>query len=423
MLSFYGGRSGQSFSIKKIFNSYTEMIEDLKNANSLIEVDEYVAIFYGEPGTNDYEENLAKDTKNNYKNRNASFWQKVYKVLETDESIDDYALIDNSNIRYHLLGYFPASHPNVTVGDITAIAPANEPLVKKSDKSTPDHCIFDFDLPRAAKVWNSIPYDKIIWGGSTLETATIILEKTLTRNELTQGYSYRIGDFYLNENLSNLLCLIIKINPGTMINPKRRITLTPVTQLNVPFYEKVETALLDTTYKEAGSVQKVNDGIVTIIKDTLQGIEGYNIATLQMSLPPIPQLKATVKLNSNSSDKTTSVTSKVLDDKKTLQFDFSIPQPEKGDVGPQGPVGEPLKIIGTIFTSGDASHANDVITASLNIKYNIANLEANEVIGVNFNSDTDSPLSFWYYTTDKATWSYVYASSSGSSMKLSWQEL
>lgn len=76
MLSFYGGPAGKDFRIAKVFQNKVELDADLAAASSDIQVGDYVLISYGDPNTESFSTNLAKDANAYSKNYNATIWKK-----------------------------------------------------------------------------------------------------------------------------------------------------------------------------------------------------------------------------------------------------------------------------------------------------------------------------------------------------------
>lgn len=75
MSSFYGGRYGKSFQIKKIFSSKVSLEEDLNlNENSTVFPNDLVFISYGDRASSEYSENVQKDIDKYSKNYNNTIW-------------------------------------------------------------------------------------------------------------------------------------------------------------------------------------------------------------------------------------------------------------------------------------------------------------------------------------------------------------
>jgi hypothetical protein len=69
MNSFYGGPSGQSFEIEKVFTSRKALLDDLElRWTSDIGVGSYVFVSYGMPGTDKYNTNREIDSGNTLDN-------------------------------------------------------------------------------------------------------------------------------------------------------------------------------------------------------------------------------------------------------------------------------------------------------------------------------------------------------------------
>ena len=97
-MSFYGGKKGQDLLAKQIFNSCSEMLQDLvKNLTSDIEIGEYVAISYGSTENDEYYSNRQKDAAikciGYY---NGSFWEKNQKAWTVEYPTSKYYYKDFS---------------------------------------------------------------------------------------------------------------------------------------------------------------------------------------------------------------------------------------------------------------------------------------------------------------------------------------
>lgn len=143
MSSFYGGINGQSFSIKKIFESYSALQADLVNASSNIAYGEFVFVSYGLPGEEKYSENVALDVQIYHRSYNSTLWQKVY-----DGGVD-----------YKLIGSLTGNTPDVQV-EYIAVDAGTEPSVYEASESTVDIPILRFELPKGQKI-------KYVEGSST----------------------------------------------------------------------------------------------------------------------------------------------------------------------------------------------------------------------------------------------------------------
>lgn len=410
MLSFYGGRSGQSFSIKKIFNNYTEMLADLDLAlNSSVEIDEYVVIFYGEPGSSDYKKNLATDKSYNRGNQNATFWQKVFKVVKDDETLgNDYAsslLYPENNIRYHRLGYFPANIPEINIGTITSVAPVKDPNVTKSDKSTSDNCIFDFDLPKAPRFYlgDLIDINKLYSfnGGASCE----IINQDLYN--LCED-----GDFYIVKS-HQFIYQIISHGPA-----EGRVVLKYCGQFSMNL-DGITASYID-TYKqnEDGSYSLSDikiDKMSQVSTSTGGAIEKTDV---EIDIPRIPEFI----VDSTKTTEAGTLASAVIKhkDTNTLAFDFTIPKGDTGATGSVGPVGPGFDIIDMIEVTGTSDNINSTIVTKLNQLYS-TKPESTQIIGVNYidNSTGNAIASYWYCWTQNA-WHCINAFGGSS---LSWKEL
>lgn len=148
MIPFYGGLNGQSFKIKQVYNNRQELVTDLNSAwASAIGVGEYVAINYGKPGTDGYNNNRSIDSNVNF---NSTVWQKVY-----DEELDtsDGSLTNQNGLGYKLLFWTTGNVPDIVLDTIAAqdvydatTGEYNEPKIEEvtTASESPDVQHFEF---------------------------------------------------------------------------------------------------------------------------------------------------------------------------------------------------------------------------------------------------------------------------------------
>lgn len=179
MESFYGGKNGKSFEIRKIFTTkyktpnnlkpavapkrgYDSMEEDLiKGWTSNISIGEFVVISYGYQDDDGYEiykqTDILSQDKRNY---NSSLWQKIY----TEEQQNGQTI---RGVAYAFISQMTGSTPWFLLGDandptkpmplpkesLTKVLDADQPPVFwiDNDKSHIDNPIMYFALPQA---WN-----------------------------------------------------------------------------------------------------------------------------------------------------------------------------------------------------------------------------------------------------------------------------
>lgn len=413
MLSFYGGQNGQSFAVKKVFDNCKALAADLTDANSSVEIDEYVTIFYGKPGDTNYQTNFDADNPSKekieagaveYGNRNASFWKKVYKledeIIESEK--DKYLSDTNTNVRYYNLGYFSANTTMVTVNSTTGIAPISEPKVSINEKSTPDQCLLDFEIPKASQFYygDLIDIEKLhnVTGGATSD----IINQDLY--DLCED-----GDFYIVES-----CLFIyQIKSHGPI--AGRVILKYCGQLSINLNE-ITASYIDTYKKNEDGSYDLSDIRVEKLEwvNTAGGIEKTD---LNIKIPHIPDFSVdSVKTTDAGTSASAIIKHK---DTNTLAFDFTIPKGDTGATGPIGPVGPGFDIVDMIEVTGTNENINETIIAKLNQLYT-TKPESTQIIGVNYiDSSTGSAIaSYWYCWTQNA-WHSVNAFGGSN---LSWKE-
>lgn len=408
MLSFYGGRSGQSFSIKQIFSNYTEMLADLDlTLNSSIEVDEYVVIFYGEPGTSDYEKNLTTDKNQGYNNKNASFWQKVFKVVKDGETLgDDYAssMFSTNNIRYHRLGYFPANIPNIKVGTVSKVAPVEMPNVTKNEQSTSDNCILDFDLPKAPRFYL----------GDLIDIKQLYSLNYGNSCEITNQELYDLcedGDFYIVKS-HQLIYQVISHGPA-----EGRVVLKYCGQFSMNL-DKIDALYIDTYKQNDDGSYSLSDIKINKMSQVSTNTGGAIEKTdVEISIPHIPDFSVDSVQTTEAGTSASAIIKHK--DTNTLAFDFTIPKGDTGATGPIGPVGPGFDIIDMIEVTGTNENINETIIAKLNQLYT-TKPKSTQIIGVNYiDSSTGSAIASYWYCWTQNTWHSVNAFGGSN---LSWKE-
>lgn len=144
MQSFYGGPAGQSFEIKKIFESYYgpdgAQVDLDKGWASPISVGEFVMVSYGLPSDATYMTRMNYDLKaGNKQNLNSTLWQKVY-----DESAGE-----GSGLSYKLISSCTGNTPKISITTPATVLHANEQPDVETDLSNQDMPVIQFKLPRA----------------------------------------------------------------------------------------------------------------------------------------------------------------------------------------------------------------------------------------------------------------------------------
>lgn len=144
MQSFYGGPAGQSFEIKKIFESYYgpdgAQVDLDKGWASPISVGEFVMVSYGLPSDATYMTRMNYDLKaGNKQNLNSTLWQKVY-----DESAGE-----GSGLSYKLISSCTGNTPKISITTPAIVLHANEQPDVETDLSNQDMPVIQFKLPRA----------------------------------------------------------------------------------------------------------------------------------------------------------------------------------------------------------------------------------------------------------------------------------
>lgn len=147
MSSFYGGRYGKSFQIKKIFSSKVSLEEDLNlNENSTVFPNDLVFISYGDRGSSEYSQNVQKDINKYQKNYNNTIWQKIYDSSDL-ENIEIITSSTNNNLHYYLLAIITGSTPTLSVKETIALENGEEAYVI-IDNSNADNPQLIFGLPK-----------------------------------------------------------------------------------------------------------------------------------------------------------------------------------------------------------------------------------------------------------------------------------
>lgn len=146
MNSFYGGPAGQSFEIKRVFSSYTELKADAeKGWKSSVGVGEYVMISYGDPSTDAYisarnidlsNESLSKEERKNW---NSTLWQKEYDEAKT---------MSDTGMSYKYITSCAGYTPRINAEVIETLAPGSEADADiRKDDGYPDNVTIELKIP------------------------------------------------------------------------------------------------------------------------------------------------------------------------------------------------------------------------------------------------------------------------------------
>lgn len=146
MNSFYGGPAGQSFEIKRVFSSYTELKADAeKGWKSSVGVGEYVMISYGDPSTDAYisarnidlsNESLSKEERKNW---NSTLWQKEY---------DETKAMSDTGMSYKYITSCAGYTPRINAEVVKTLAPGSEADADiRKDDGYPDNVTIELKIP------------------------------------------------------------------------------------------------------------------------------------------------------------------------------------------------------------------------------------------------------------------------------------
>lgn len=176
MQSFYGGPAGQSFEIKKIFESYYgpdgAQVDLDKGWASPISVGEFVMVSYGLPSDATYMTRMNYDLKaGNKQNLNSTLWQKVY-----DESAGE-----GSGLSYKLISSCTGNTPKISITKPAIVLHANEQPDIETDLSNQDMPVIQFKLPRAqvlsmpqeATVLNADEKPSVVYNDDDIDHPTV----------------------------------------------------------------------------------------------------------------------------------------------------------------------------------------------------------------------------------------------------------
>ena len=182
MASFYGGRQGKSFSIKKIFSDKASLIEDLnKNQDSEVYPGDLVFISYGNsPNTDE-------------KNYNNTLWQKFYSLNNKGyelKYVEDITSETNENLHYYLLANITGSSPKISIGEVNTIS-LEEEASAEIDNSDIHNPILNFNIPRGINLFSGIEVEdgnlnfnveNSLWGDYYLNSETKKLYRLNNQN-------------------------------------------------------------------------------------------------------------------------------------------------------------------------------------------------------------------------------------------------
>ena len=298
MQSFYGGPAGQSFEIKKIFESYYgpdgAQVDLDKGWASPISVGEFVMISYGLPSDTTYTTRMNYDLKaGNKKNLNSTLWQKVY-----DESVGE-----GSGLSYKFISSCTGNTPKIIINKPAIVLHPNEQPDVETDLSNQDMPVIQFKLPRAVKFY----YGSLL-GQKVNKTYT--LTDPLFAN-------YGVGDYYINESTGFIYKVTSKTNNTTCVFEYQATISQPLPTIKAsaiaPYTEG------DEGFKPA----------VPLVKRTLTNAEGTEWQ-LEFKLPQAlkPAVSSTFVGSAEQGSATSAITSE-----DTVTFTFKIPTGSKLFVG------------------------------------------------------------------------------------------
>ena len=186
--SFFGGRKGQDFYIKQIFNTKLDMDSDLAGRwASPISIGEYVLISYGLPSDPNYETYRTIDLQEYGQLFNSTLWQKIY----TDEGTET-----DGGFEYKLISSLAGNTPQVSVQKpAVVLGPGEEPDVDTLSNSS-DEVTLRFSMPRAVKFYY----------GDFLDSPTPETQQ-LTDSSFAD---YLVGDYYINKTNGYIFLITAK---------------------------------------------------------------------------------------------------------------------------------------------------------------------------------------------------------------------
>lgn len=199
--SFYGGPAGQSFKIKRIFESKLAMREDLlKRQSSDIAVGEFVFISYGSQSVDKdkFNELRAADKEAfDGKSYNSTLWQKIYTERDFNSSVSDpisgienYYISEPYGLGYRLISSLVGSSPIFKEGVIVHVIDHEEDPRANVIVEEEDSPQLELWLPRADTVHivDAFVYHSTDYPDDTIEVFGPVVERdfgrTLNDNEV-----------------------------------------------------------------------------------------------------------------------------------------------------------------------------------------------------------------------------------------------
>lgn len=226
MISFYGGKPGQDFSLAAVFPNKVAMDNDLaKKYNSEIPMNSFVIISYGkknEQAKSDYVTNRDIDMEAYGHAYDSTLWYKIYNEADVT-STDD---LTRYGIHYELIADLAGQTPVISFTKKSEeLNPVDAPFITIEDLSDSNFPVLKAHLPRAVN-WYS---------GSALVNRTsgqTITDKTVT---------YYKGDIYFNNYNGNVFKCTSKSNSngtstwsyiGNILGPTLDVRNVTTTTLN-----------------------------------------------------------------------------------------------------------------------------------------------------------------------------------------------
>lgn len=435
MISFYGGQAGQSFKIKEVFSSFTELIADInKGWKSPLAADDYVMISYGDPGSSDYETAMLLDLNNQNlpadkrKNWSSTLWQKVYKEIDLNNK---YAVsASTTGMNYKFITSCVGSTSKIEAEVIETLPPGSEAvaLVDKSVESGyPGKATIQFKIPGSLNIkaneniTSLIPYSapkvELKAGANTFEK---ILYFSLPRNaqfhsidSITDKTSWVQGDYYFytvtgvlyGYNLEHKTWEeMISFQPSFQQNCEvERIAAytssgtsnTPQVSLNnksnswVFKFSLPSTPIIETNYNmigasDTGKVSVANkNNTSTITFNIPRGsriFSGQAIKTDQDTSAIDGAKNGDIYLNTS--------TGKIysLENNKWNEQVSSL----------KGPEGEALNIVDSFnYSSADVANTTNAIGAKIDAKY--STISNQDIFAVTYTEDNGNAIAYWFF--------------------------
>ena len=410
--SFFGGRKGQDFYIKQIFNTKLDMDSDLASRwASPISIGEYVLISYGLPSDPNYETYRTIDLQEYGQLFNSTLWQKIY----TDEGTET-----DGGFEYKLISSLAGNTPQVSVQKpAVVLGPGEEPDVDTLSNSS-DEVTLRFSMPRAVKFYY----------GDFLDSPTPETQQ-LTDSSFAD---YLVGDYYINKTNGYIFLITAKDGntctfqfQACLTGPLPQITSTAISpyELQEGSYVATEAKATRTFVSEDGSAWTIEFQLpkepdfqinTSFIGVEDQGSSSSNIidedtVALNFNIPRGANIFAGTAVS--ESNLSASVAGSARGDiylNTTTGYVYKLGDNWIRQAGAiQGPPGNPLSIVASYIINEDDTMTDSLEDGVLYIESNYSEeITPSDLFAITWiEQGTQAQTSYWYFEDANGIWGRV----------------